>query len=80
MTDNKNEKPKNSFGYTYGLYGGVGIQLVAAIGGGVWIGHFVDKKFGTTPWFLLLGILLGTMGGFYNLYVLLKREKGRNEK
>ena len=77
MSD-KNDK--RSFGYVYGLYGGVGIQLVAAIAGGVWLGHLVDKKFATTPWFMLLGILLGTMGGFYNLFVLLKREKDKNGK
>lgn len=68
-------KNKKSFAYVYGVYGGVGIQLASAVGIMAWLGYYVDKKLGTMPWFLLIGVCLGTAGGFYNLYRLLKREK-----
>jgi len=30
-------------------------------------GYFIDKKYATDPWFLLGGILLGLIIGFYEL-------------
>ena len=31
------------------------------------IGYLVDLKYGTSPWFLLGGLLLGIVVGFYEL-------------
>ncbi len=33
-------------------------------------GYWLDGRWGTSPWFLLLGVTLGTVGGF--LHVVLK--------
>jgi F0F1-type ATP synthase assembly protein I len=46
---------------------GLGIELVAAIGGFTLAGYFWDRHFGTGPWGLLIGALLGLIGGMYNL-------------
>jgi F0F1-type ATP synthase assembly protein I len=52
--------------------------LVAAVGVFAWLGLWVDQKVGNrTPWFLLLGALLGMTGGFIGFFrtVLGKRRK-----
>ena len=47
--------------------GGTGIELAAAVGGFALVGYWVDRHYGSSPWGLLLGALLGLVGGFYNL-------------
>jgi ATP synthase protein I len=75
MNDNNHQKSdKKSFIRAYGLYGGVGIQLGVAITGMTMLGKYIDEKLDTMPWFLIVGVILGTAGGFYNLFRLLKKE------
>ena len=35
---------------------------------GLLIGWWLDKKFGTEPWFMLAGLILGVVTGFYNFF------------
>jgi len=44
---------------SYGLIGAIGV-----CGG---LGYLADRWWGTTPWFLLAGLLLGLVVGFYQL-------------
>jgi len=46
----------------------VGITLVVATVIGYFIGHYLDGRFGTTPWLTLVFLLLGIAAGFKNLY------------
>lgn len=46
---------------------GLGIELAAAIGGFTLAGYFWDRHFGTGPWGVLTGAILGLIGGMYNL-------------
>lgn len=46
---------------------GIGFELVAAVAGFTLIGYGWDRYFGTAPWGLLIGALLGGVGGMYNL-------------
>lgn len=46
---------------------GLGIELAGAIVGFTLAGYFWDRYFGTGPWGLLTGALLGLVGGMYNL-------------
>ncbi len=48
-------------------YSGVGLELAGAIAGFALIGYWVDGKFGTSPWGMLGGVVLGLVGGLYNL-------------
>ncbi|MBI2092062.1 MAG: AtpZ/AtpI family protein [Deltaproteobacteria bacterium] len=64
--------PKNSTLYTFGLYGAVGIQLAASVVAGLAFGAWFDKKVGTSPWFALVGTILGAVGGIWNLVRILK--------
>lgn len=45
-----------------------GVTLVAAILLGLYVGGWVDRRLGTFPVFMLLGIFLGVGLGFYNLW------------
>jgi F0F1-type ATP synthase assembly protein I len=55
-------------------------QLVAAVAVFSLVGWWLDGKLGhETPWFLLLGALLGMTGGFISFFrtVLGKRKNGK---
>lgn len=45
-----------------------GISMILVLLLGVYGGHWLDQRFGTSPVFLLLGIFLGVGAGFYNLW------------
>ena len=51
----------------------IGIAMVLAIFGCLFLGTWLDGKLGTGPYFTLLLLLIGIVAGFRNLYVLIKR-------
>jgi ATP synthase protein I len=59
----------------YTQISGMLIGPMLAFGG---IGYWLDGRFGTKPWFLLAGLILGMIGGFVNFFklVLPPKEKG----
>ena len=48
-------------------YSGVGLELAGATAGLAFIGYWIDRKFGTQPWGILGGVVIGLVGGLYNL-------------
>lgn len=46
---------------------GVGIEFIVAFGLFAWLGWWLDKKFGTTPWLLIVGCALGFSSGLWSL-------------
>ena len=50
-------------------------SLVAAVGVFTGLGIWLDRKFGTTPWLTLVGVIVGMTGGFISFFktVLAKR-------
>ncbi len=48
-------------------YSGVGIEFVAAMAGFAAVGFWIDRKFESEPWGLVIGAALGLIGGTYNL-------------
>jgi len=48
-------------------YSGVGLELAGATAGLALVGYWVDGKFGTSPWGILIGVFIGIVGGLYNL-------------
>lgn len=45
---------------------GLGVQFAAAMGLGVLLGLWVDRRFGTEPWALIAGAAVGLGAGFYH--------------
>lgn len=68
----KGKKGLSNFADAYqkaGPYLGASTSLVVAVGGGAALGYWIDRKVGDrTPWFLLLGALLGMVGGFVSFF------------
>jgi ATP synthase protein I len=45
-----------------------GLQFAAAIVAFMFAGIWLDRKLGTSPWFVILFVFLGAGGGFYSIY------------
>ena len=78
----KKPRPKQSdpFIVAFGIYGGVGFQLAGSVVGGLLLGAYVDKHWGTAPWLAMTGLILGSVGGFYNLIKILNWNQSRRER
>ena len=48
-------------------YSGAGLELAGATAVLALIGHWVDGHYGTQPWGILAGVVIGLVGGLYNL-------------
>lgn len=58
---------------------GLGVQFVVTILVCLFIGQWLDRKLGTTPWLLLAGVLLGAALGFWMMLRVAKAaEKNGN--
>jgi ATP synthase protein I len=51
----------------------VGTTLVACIVVGWWLGSVLDRRLGTSPWLVVVGVLLGTAAGFVGLFRMVSR-------
>ena len=51
----------------------VGTTLVGCIVVGYFLGSFLDRKLGTSPWLVVAGVLLGTAAGFVGLFRMVSR-------
>lgn len=51
-----------------GVLSTVGITLVVATVIGYFLGAYLDRTFGTSPWLMVVFLLLGIAAGFKNLY------------
>ena len=49
-------------------YVGLGVELVLPVLLGVFGGAWLDRRFGTTPWLVVTGSLLGIAAGFLNFF------------
>ncbi len=78
----KRPRPKQSdpFLIAFGIYGGVGFQLAASVVGGLLLGGYADKRWGTSPWLTMTGLIFGAVGGFYNLIKILNWNQNRRKR
>ena len=51
----------------------IGITIVACIGVGIFIGWYLDRLLGTTPWLLLVFTLLGIAAAFKSIFDFAKK-------
>jgi len=61
----------------------VGIAMVASSFIGLFIGYYLDKWLGTSPWMTLIWLGFGIASGFRNIFILARRalrEEGQNEE
>lgn len=74
------QSDKNGWYFAYGIYSVAGVQLAAAVIAGLFFGNYIDKKAGTSPWLAITGLVLGFVGGLYNLIRIMNWHKDRNKK
>lgn len=51
----------------------IGIAMVLAIFGSLYLGNWLDKKFGTLPYFTVIFLILGIVAGFKNIYSVIQK-------
>lgn len=59
---------------TSGPYMNIGWTFVVAMGIGIYGGYRADAYFGTEPWLMVVGALLGMAAGFYNFFLVVLRK------
>jgi F0F1-type ATP synthase assembly protein I len=75
-----NEPPRVPEGGTsVGEYAGLGLQFAASIILFLFLGQWLDRKLGTAPWMLLIGVFVGAGGSFYSMYRRLMAAQAREE-
>jgi F0F1-type ATP synthase assembly protein I len=52
---------------TWARYSGIGIEFAAALAGFALVGYWIDRRYDTSPWGIVIGAGLGLLGGTYNL-------------
>ena len=65
--DREREEASGAWRRDLARYGGLGMQLAALIGLLAFGGYRADRWLSTSPLFLLLGVCLGFVGGFFTL-------------
>ena len=49
-------------------FAGIGLQFAASVLLFGYAGQWLDGRFGTGPWLLIIGVFLGAGGAFYSMY------------
>lgn len=60
-------------------FAGVGLQFAAAIIIFLFAGQWLDRKLGTDPWFVIIGVFTGAGAAFYSMYRKLMAAQAREE-
>jgi hypothetical protein len=69
----ENEPDRRELGFYFAL-SQVGLEMVAPMCLGLWL----DYKFDWMPWATVIGAVLGAVGGFTHMLVLLKQHEQQN--
>lgn len=60
-------------------FAGIGVQLALAIVLFLFVGQWLDRRLGTAPVFLIIGVFAGAAGGFYSMYRKLMAAQRRGD-
>jgi F0F1-type ATP synthase assembly protein I len=65
---------------TAAKFAGAGLQFGVTILASLWLGTWIDRKFGTAPVFLYVAVFLGAGAAFYSMYRQLMANLERDEQ
>ena len=60
-------------------YAGLGLQFAASILLFLFAGQWLDRRLGTDPWFMIVGVFTGAGASFYSMYRKLMAIQAREE-
>jgi len=78
LADRHNPRPAGR-GVQPGELAGVGLQFAASILLFLFVGMWLDRKLGTDPWLLIVGVFTGGAAGFWSMYRRLVMEPRERE-
>ena len=61
-------------------YAGAGLQFALSLLLFLFAGQWLDRRFGTGPWLMIVGMLIGGGAGFYSMYTKLMAANAREEQ
>jgi ATP synthase protein I len=61
-------------------YMNLGVMFLGCMLIGVFGGRWLDEKWGTEPWMLLTGSLVGMASGFYHFFRTVLRHDGKRDE
>ncbi|MGQ0538927.1 MAG: AtpZ/AtpI family protein [Gemmatimonadaceae bacterium] len=74
------ERPAGASGPSAAKYAGIGFQLAISIVLFLYAGQWLDRRLGSEPLFLIVGVFLGATAGFYSIYRKLMGDLRKEEK
>lgn len=63
-----------------GEYAGLGLQFAVSILLFLYLGQWIDRRLGTEPWFMIVGVFTGAGASFYSMYRKLMAIQERDER
>lgn len=61
-------------------YAGLGLQFAVSVLLFLYAGQWLDRKLGTDPWLMILGVFTGAGASFYSMYRKLMAMQERDER
>lgn len=58
---------------TYGIVSMIATDMAVTVVGGLYVGKWLDSLWGTSPWLMLTGIILGLVAGIMGIIEITKR-------
>ncbi len=54
-------------------FSSLGFQVALSIAIGLAVGVYLDRKFGTAPWLMLVFLAMGIAAGFRNIWLVIRK-------
>ena len=55
----------------------LGVTLVSSIAVGMFLGHLLDNWLDSSPWGMIIGLLLGIVAGFYSMLKIILENQAK---
>ena len=68
IVSKKNHNVTSNFAKAFALLAQMGITIAICIGLSILIGYYLDRFLGTSPWLLLVFIILGIIAAFKSVF------------
>ena len=66
-------------GTSPGEFAGLGLQFALSIIVFLYLGQWLDRKLGSAPWLMIIGVFTGASAAFYSMYRKLMAAQAREE-